>query len=351
MDNDSSRNSDEVGHDAPGSGVRVRTPAHPVAAQDAGPDAGRETGVVTKPPEGRGSAGLTERLAAASARRARRVLAIWGIAVVVALIFVGTSLRGLTTSAHVVGTTQSSQAEALYHQALGASAGQRPTDVIVVSSKSSTISDGSFQQFVARLAAQVRTAPGVTHVATDLSAGASLSRRPSRSPNRTAGRDRRRHQAGGERRPGSKRQRRVLGGRHRRPHGRERARSSIRRSASTSGSAPPVTRPAPKPHCARRASGAAVAGHAAGRRSAGPASPPPSTRSPAWSPRDCPIPRSASGCTYHVEPCRPTSRTCSPSWTSPLVLRSPSTCPAVGAASRRTPGTPPADNLATVRRR
>jgi hypothetical protein len=170
MRNDSSRNPDEV-HDAPGSGSRVRRPAHPVAAQAAGPDAARETGVVTKPSEGRGPVGLTERLAAASARRVRRVLAIWGIAVVVALILIGTSLRGLTTSAHVVGTTQSSQAEALYRQALGASAGQRPTDVIVVSSKSSTVSDGSFQQFVARLAAQVRTAPGVTHVATDLNTG------------------------------------------------------------------------------------------------------------------------------------------------------------------------------------
>ena len=73
------------------------------------------------------------------------MLAIWGIAVVVALILVATSLRGLTTSAHVVGTTQSSQAEALYRQAMGVSAGQRPTDVIVVSSKSSTVSDGSFR--------------------------------------------------------------------------------------------------------------------------------------------------------------------------------------------------------------
>jgi hypothetical protein len=56
---------------------------------------------------------------------------IRGIAVVVALILVGTSLRGLTTGAHVVGTTQASHAEALYRQALGASASQRPTDVIV----------------------------------------------------------------------------------------------------------------------------------------------------------------------------------------------------------------------------
>ena len=70
MHSDSSRNSDEVGRNAPGSGLRVRPPA----AQAAGPEAARETGVVTKPPEGRGSAGLTERLAA-SARQARRVLA------------------------------------------------------------------------------------------------------------------------------------------------------------------------------------------------------------------------------------------------------------------------------------
>jgi len=124
-----------------------------------------------KPPRGRGSVGLTERLAAASARRARRVLAVWGVAVVVALILAGTSLGGLTTSAHVVGMTQSSQAEALYRQAMGASAGQRPTDVIVVSSKSSVVSDGNFRQFVARLVARVRTSPGITHVAADLSAG------------------------------------------------------------------------------------------------------------------------------------------------------------------------------------
>jgi hypothetical protein len=69
-----------------------------VAARAAGPGAAREKGVLTKPSGGRGPAGLTERLAAASARRARLVLAIWGIAVVVALILAGTSLRGLTTS-------------------------------------------------------------------------------------------------------------------------------------------------------------------------------------------------------------------------------------------------------------
>ena len=75
MHNDSSRDPDEAGQDAPDSGLRVRPPAHPMAAQAAGPGAAHQTGAVTKPPEGRGSAGLTERLAAASARRARRVLA------------------------------------------------------------------------------------------------------------------------------------------------------------------------------------------------------------------------------------------------------------------------------------
>ena len=215
---------------------QARAASPPAAAQAADRDAAHETGVVTKPSEGRGSVGLTERLAAASARRARRVLAIWGIAVVVALILVGTSLHGLTTSAHVVGTTQSSQAEALYRQALGAPAGQRPTDVIVVSSKSVTVSDGSFRQFVAQLAARVRTAPGVTHRRRGSQRWKPVRLvRPSRSPDRTAGRKRRRHQAGGERRPGGKRQRRVLGGRHRRPHGRERLHDRCRRATSSTG--------------------------------------------------------------------------------------------------------------------
>ncbi len=46
MHDDSSRNPDEVGQDAPDSGVRVRPPAHLVAAQAAGPDAAHEAGVV-----------------------------------------------------------------------------------------------------------------------------------------------------------------------------------------------------------------------------------------------------------------------------------------------------------------
>ena len=53
MHNDSSRNSEEVGHDTPGPGLRA-----------VGLDAAHERGVIAKPSEGPGSVGLTERLAA-----------------------------------------------------------------------------------------------------------------------------------------------------------------------------------------------------------------------------------------------------------------------------------------------
>ena len=123
---------------------------------------------------------LTQRMAAASSRRPRRTLAIWGLLVLVALVLVGTSLKGLTTGAHVVGTTQSSQAEALYNEVVG-SASQKPTDVIVVSSKSSTASDQNFKAFVGRLETKVGTSPGITNVVANLGSGSPLV-----SPNRHA---------------------------------------------------------------------------------------------------------------------------------------------------------------------
>jgi methylmalonyl-CoA mutase cobalamin-binding subunit len=55
----------------------------------------------------------------------------------VALVLAGTSFKGLTTTAHVLGTTQSSQADARYNEIV-ATASQKPADVIVVSSKNST---------------------------------------------------------------------------------------------------------------------------------------------------------------------------------------------------------------------
>ncbi len=113
----------------------------------------------TKPP------GLTERLAVASARRPKRTLAIWGLVILVALVLIMTSLKGLTSNAYVVGGTQSKQAEALYSQVIGSqAAGRTPTDVIVVSSASSTVADASFRSYVSRLIAEVRTDPGISSV-------------------------------------------------------------------------------------------------------------------------------------------------------------------------------------------
>ncbi len=120
-----------------------------------------------------GNIGITQRLAAASSRRPRRTLAIWGLMVLVSLVLVGTSLKGLTTSSHVVGTTQSSRAETLYNGVVG-SARQKPTDVIVVSSKSSTASDPDFKAFVGRLETKVGTSPGITNVVANLGPGSPL---------------------------------------------------------------------------------------------------------------------------------------------------------------------------------
>ena len=121
--------------------VEVGRTSEQTANQIARREAGLRTGPllsvveVDVPERSRSSAtfGLTQRMAAASSRRPRRTLAIWGLVVLVALVLAGTSLKGLTTTAHVVGTTQSSQAEALYDRVVG-SASQKPTDVIVVSS-------------------------------------------------------------------------------------------------------------------------------------------------------------------------------------------------------------------------
>src|ERR1700683_4746174 len=85
--------------------------------------------------------GLTQKLAAVSSRRPRRTLAIWGLVVLVALVLAGTSLTGLTTTSHVVGATQSSKAESLYNEVVGSGSHHKATDVIVVSSKTSTASD------------------------------------------------------------------------------------------------------------------------------------------------------------------------------------------------------------------
>jgi RND superfamily putative drug exporter len=90
--------------------------------------------------------------------------------VVIALVLVVTSLKGLTSTGAVVGSTQSSHAQVLYNRVLGVASTERPTDVIVLSSAGLNVEDAGFQRFASRLIAQVRTNPGVTNVITDLHA-------------------------------------------------------------------------------------------------------------------------------------------------------------------------------------
>src|SRR5690348_6503798 len=92
---------------------------------------------------------------------------------------------------------------------------------------------------------------------------------------------------------------------------------SIRRSPFTSVSTPRVTSPGPRPRYGRWVSAAAAGSLTAAPKAAGRASPQASGPWWTWSPRDCPTPKSASGCTFHAGRCKRISRTCSPSFTSP----------------------------------
>ena len=130
-------------------------------------------GPVRQPPAAT-SRGLTGRLASVSARRPRRALFAWGLLVLLSLGLAATSLHGLTSTSHVIGTTPSGRAEALYNRATGGSAGLRPTDVIVVSSKTATASSTSFRSVVGGLAARLRSDPGITGVRADLAPGSPL---------------------------------------------------------------------------------------------------------------------------------------------------------------------------------
>jgi uncharacterized membrane protein YdfJ with MMPL/SSD domain len=130
-------------------------------------------GPVSQPPSA-ASQSLTGRLASVSAQRPRRALLAWGLVVLLSLSFTATSLHGLTSTSHVVGTTPSGRAEALYNRATGGSAGRQPTDVVVVSSKTATASSAAFRSAAAALAARLRSDPGISGVQADLAPGSPL---------------------------------------------------------------------------------------------------------------------------------------------------------------------------------
>jgi RND superfamily putative drug exporter len=100
--------------------------------------------------------GLTGRLARASAARPRRTLALWGVAVVVALALIATSLHGLSSQGNVVGKPESTKAKDAIARAFPGVVASEKQDVIVVNSSRYTVDSPRFRAFGAHLEAALR---------------------------------------------------------------------------------------------------------------------------------------------------------------------------------------------------
>ncbi len=103
--------------------------------------------------------GVTERLARACAAHPRRTFLGWGLAVVAAILLVGTSLHGLTSSGTVSGSPESERADELISRAFRPTTQEqqqqqlleRFADVVVVSSPRYTVDSPQFKTFVLKL--------------------------------------------------------------------------------------------------------------------------------------------------------------------------------------------------------
>jgi RND superfamily putative drug exporter len=95
--------------------------------------------------------GFTERLARGCAARPRLTLALWGVAVVVALGLVATSLHGLSSQGKVVGNPESTKAKAAIAKAFPEVVASEKQDVIVVTSSRYTDNSPQGRAFGAQL--------------------------------------------------------------------------------------------------------------------------------------------------------------------------------------------------------
>ena len=121
--------------------------------------------------------GVTERLARACAAHPRRTLMGWGVAVVVALVLVATSLHGLTSNSHVSGTPESTKAASLIAAAFPptpADLKRRVSDVVVVSSARYRVDSPQFRSLVSHLVQQLRATGKVINANSYLSGNRSL---------------------------------------------------------------------------------------------------------------------------------------------------------------------------------
>jgi RND superfamily putative drug exporter len=107
--------------------------------------------------------GLTGRLARWSAARPRRTLALWGVAVLVALGLVATSLHGLSSQGNVVGNPESTKAKDEIARTFPGVVASEKQDVIVVSSSRYTVASPQFRAFGKRLQAALRATGEVSH--------------------------------------------------------------------------------------------------------------------------------------------------------------------------------------------
>ncbi|HEY2355332.1 MAG TPA: MMPL family transporter [Gaiellaceae bacterium] len=107
---------------------------------------------------------MTERLARACAAHPWRTLALWGVAVVVAIALVGTSLHGLTTQAHVIGSPQSEQAINEIDRAFPQVAAQLTGDVILISSPRYTVDAPEAKAYAQKLFAALEATGQVSGV-------------------------------------------------------------------------------------------------------------------------------------------------------------------------------------------
>src|SRR4029079_3407217 len=101
--------------------------------------------------------GLTERLARACAARPRRTLVFWGVAVVVALGLVATSLHGLSSQGNVEGHPESTKAKDTIARAFPGVEASEQQDAIVVTSSRYTTDSPQYVAFGKRLVAALRS--------------------------------------------------------------------------------------------------------------------------------------------------------------------------------------------------
>ncbi len=99
---------------------------------------------------------MTERLARACAAHPRRTLVLWGVAVLVALALVATSLHGLTSDSHVVGSPESTKAADAIARAFPRIAASSKEDVVVATSRRDVVTSPRFRAFGRRLEAALR---------------------------------------------------------------------------------------------------------------------------------------------------------------------------------------------------